>query len=239
MRINFAWIAAGLLCGCTMVPHYSASSDERPGLGTRWGEGRESRVRPVSFDRAAEAPDALVALHYDDRAGASALAGPGAAAERARVTLRRGVEVEVVDERGRALSMLSGDRRCVVGAPGDRYALRIRNATGARFEVVASVDGLDVLDGLAASFGKRGYLVEPFGELTIDGFRKSSWEVAAFRFGSVAESYAARSGSDRDVGVIGVALFADAADRALEAERRLRADPFPGRFARSPDAFAR
>ena len=85
----------------------------------------------------------------------------------------------------------------------------IRNATDARFEIVASVDGLDVVDGQPADPDRRGYLVEPHGVLSIDGFRTSDEAVAAFRFGRVADSYAAQTGSDRNVGVIGLAIFAE------------------------------
>jgi len=66
---------------------------------------------------------------------------------------------------------------------------------------------LDVVDGLPASTGKRGYLLEPYSTLQIEGFRRSREQVAAFRFAKVKDSYAARTGSDRNVGVIGVALF--------------------------------
>jgi hypothetical protein len=41
----------------------------------------------------------------------------------------------------------------------------------------------------------------------IDGWRLSARQAAAFRFSSVADSYAARTGSAREVGVIGVAIF--------------------------------
>ena len=107
-------------------------------------------------------------------------------------------------------------------------------------EVVASVDGLDVTDGRSASPDKRGYVVPPHGRVEIDGFRRNMAEVAAFRFGSVRDSYAARTAEtgDRNVGVIGVALFSErgvdwtALDR--EAERREQADAFPGRFAQPP-----
>lgn len=106
-------------------------------------------------------------------------------------------------------------------------------------EVVLSVDGLDVIDGRAASLSKRGYLVRPGGSITIEGFRESSEAVAAFRFSSVRDSYAARKyGETRNVGVIGIAAFneygTDPHDLD-EAERRLRADPFPGRFATPPE----
>jgi hypothetical protein len=51
--------------------------------------------------------------------------------------------------------------------------------------------------------------VEPFGELRVDGFRLSESAVAAFRFSTVARSYAARMGDARDVGVIGAAVFTE------------------------------
>jgi hypothetical protein len=65
-------------------------------------------------------------------------------------------------------------------------------------------------------------------------------EVAAFRFGSVRGSYAARKGNDRNVGVIGVAFFAERGAETpwtrREMDRRNSADPFPGRFASPPIA---
>ncbi|HUL57646.1 MAG TPA: hypothetical protein VLU43_00135, partial [Anaeromyxobacteraceae bacterium] len=82
-----------------------------------------------------------------------------------------------------------------------------------RAEVVASVDGLDVVDGRPAALGKRGYLVDPWSEVTIDGFRTSEDAVAAFRFSSVPRSYAALRGDPRDVGVIGVAVFPERSPR--------------------------
>jgi hypothetical protein len=56
-------------------------------------------------------------------------------------------------------------------------------------------------------------------------------QVAAFRFGRVADSYAARTSprGDRDVGVIGVAIFGErgAEWSPGELERRDSAEPFP------------
>jgi hypothetical protein len=74
-------------------------------------------------------------------------------------------------------------------------------------EAVVSVDGRDVLDGEPGDPQKRGYLVPAWSSADIDGWRISQTQVAAFRFSSVAESYAARTGSGREVGVIGVAIF--------------------------------
>lgn len=96
----------------------------------------------------------------------------------------------------------------VMGQMGARYTLRVVNHTGRRIEAVVSVDGRDAIDGKTADVRtKRGYLVPAWGTVDIDGWRVSQAEAAAFRFTSVADSYAARTGSARDVGVIGVAVF--------------------------------
>ncbi len=122
--------------------------------------------------------------------------------------------LEVVGEGGGALPTFEhGGRTYVLGALGQRYLLRVRNDSPRRIEVVASVDGLDVVDGRPAALEKRGYLVEPNGQVVIDGFRLSERAVAAFRFSSVPRSYAARQGNARDVGVIGVAVFPERAPR--------------------------
>ena len=101
-----------------------------------------------------------------------------------------------------------GGRSYVEGNEGERYEIVLRNLTRTPLEAVVSVDGLDVLDGRSASFAKRGYIIGPRDTITIPGWRTSSEAVAAFRFASVADSYAAKKhGETRNVGVIGVAVF--------------------------------
>jgi hypothetical protein len=116
--------------------------------------------------------------------------------------------LEIVDEGNRRLSTFS-QSGCtyVLGALGQRYQLHIVNPTPTRIEAVVSVDGLDAVDGKPASTDKRGYVVPAYGDVTIDGWRTSFDTVAAFRFSSVGESYAARTDHDRNVGVIGAAFF--------------------------------
>jgi len=96
----------------------------------------------------------------------------------------------------------------VLGQLGARYTLRVFNHTGRRIEAVMSVDGRDAIDGKSADFrSKRGYLVPAWGSVDVDGWRLSRAEVAAFRFSAVDDSYAARTGNAREVGVIGMAVF--------------------------------
>jgi len=100
----------------------------------------------------------------------------------------------------------------VAGELGERYNVRLVNSSAERLEVVVSVDGRDVLSGKLGDFARqRGYVLPPFGELVVDGFRRSTQEVAAFRFSAVRDSYSARRGTPQHVGVIGVAVFRERA----------------------------
>ena len=115
---------------------------------------------------------------------------------------------ELVDEAGRVLPTYSHrGRTYVLGSVGQRYLVRVRNGSPGRVEVVVSVDGRDVRDGGASEWSKRGYLVDAYTTVTIDGFRLSQDAVAAFRFSTVPRSYAALQGDSRDAGVVGVAVF--------------------------------
>jgi hypothetical protein len=108
----------------------------------------------------------------------------------------------------------------VLGDTGERYIIHVTNPTARRVEAVVTVDGLDVIDGEAGDVGKRGYIVPPYGDLRVEGFRTSASEVATFRFSSVDGSYAGKKGKARNVGVIAVALFEEqAAPEIIEDER--------------------
>jgi hypothetical protein len=121
-----------------------------------------------------------------------------------------GYSLEVIDEYGRQLPTYAlRGRTYVLGNQGARYQIRVRNHTPRRIEAVVSVDGRDAIDGKQATTRKRGYIVSPYGEVSIDGFRVSMESVATFRFSSVADSYAGRMGDARDVGVIGVAVYTE------------------------------
>lgn len=221
---------------------YREQPRERPGLGTVFGETRASSVRNTAFVRASSQPFAAVLMHYNDMEGVRAHAqyrGQDWLTPFQAHTPAGGIDVWLVDEQGNVLpGGIAADRNLIVGHEGQRYEIIVRNQTGGRYEVVGSVDGLDVVDGLPAHFEKRGYVLEPHGVLRIEGWRRSTTEVAAFRFGRVSESYAARTTGDRNVGVIGVAFFAEQGSpwTTDELERRDSANPFPAQsgYAQPP-----
>ncbi len=98
-------------------------------------------------------------------------------------------------------------QRFVVGEPGNEYAIRIRNCSDRRLLAVVSVDGVNAVTGESASPAQSGYVLEPGGYVNIQGWRKDLNRTAAFYFSDPGDSYAARTGRARDLGVIGVALY--------------------------------
>lgn len=121
-------------------------------------------------------------------------------------------DIEILDGDGTPLRTYArGGRYYVLGQRGERYVVRVSNPTPRRIEAVVTVDGLDVIDGESGDARKRGYVIQPYGELRVEGFRTSTADVATFRFSSVAGSYAGRKGKARNVGVIAVALFEEEA----------------------------
>jgi hypothetical protein len=228
--------------GPSAIAETTAPTPDRPGLGTTFGESVYAPISFAPFVRAGSSPWAEVLLHYNDESGVRAHAEYLNAYPRPlEVPAGDGsLSVALVDETGRTLpGYAAGGRSLVIGDDGERYKIIVRNATTARFEIVASVDGLDVIDGKPADPGRRGYIVDPHDTLVIDGFRTSDANVAAFRFGRVADSYAAQTSGDRNVGVVGLAIFSErgAVWTRGELQERDTADPFPQRGYSTPPGY--
>ncbi len=210
--------------------------ETRPGLATTAGDDRYSTVESGFFHRKiSNQPDVIDSFHYNDEIGAKTMAdalGGGrkhsglfsAAGNRLRAGLSSyGDEYPYFE---------GGGQRIVVGNAGCSYGIRVKNITKKRLEIVASVDGLDVLDGKAASSIKPGYVIEAGQEYVISGFRKNNNQVRQFNFGSVGKSEATKQGQARNVGVIGLAVYeedeaAAKAARLSEAMKRAGASAFP------------
>lgn len=227
------------------------TSAERPGFGTAWGETRQAWVEPTFFARAwGDKPSAKDVIYYNDHEGADAMLdylGGEARSKKGAQSMAGGlVSCGLRFDDGRWLDAweLRG-KRIAAGEPGARYEVVVKNETRRRVEIVLSVDGLDALDGAAANFKKRGYVISPRGELAVEGFRTSDGTVAAFRFKSVGESYAQRKhGDTTNVGVIGLAVFqerwwsGETHSQANRAWRRTEPKDFPSsrRYAAPPEA---
>jgi hypothetical protein len=230
---------AGLRTGDSAVTRNSidaipGKSAERPGLATGWGHEKMSHVTTVDFVRSSARPAGVDAIYYNNPEGIKAMAQ---APE--RVNGMQGAAGGLVEWGIKGgLGMLAAykewgnGRRLVAGAADSAYTIVVKNRSRSTLEILTSVDGLDVIDGKAASYSKRGYLVAAGATLEVDGFRTSYSRVAAFKFSSVANSYAnLRHGDTRNVGVIGLAVFTQKGVNPwtwmpAEVERRNTAAPF-------------
>ena len=163
----------------------------------------ESPVHSVDLRRVSQKPLAQSVLNYSskDYRGRSVNS----------IALASGkVELSVRGDDGSLLPIFRDKGNYYLhGTDGQAYRLVYQNNSNKTLEIVASVDGLDVISGKSASKYADGYVLYPHDSLEIEGFRKSSSAVASFVFSSPHDSYAANSdnGSIRNTGVIGTAIF--------------------------------
>ena len=165
---------------------------------------------------------------------AAGLPGPACAAAWRAAPL---ASVEIVDRTAGIRLPLLGrpGERWVAGVPGHRYAIALRNQSGGRLLAVAAVDGVNVNTGETAGWLQSGYVLDPGAGYEIAGWRKSTERIAAFEFAALPDSYAARTGRPDNVGVIGIALFREAAPPQALAPR---AAPAPSAAAEAGAAKA-
>ncbi len=146
-------------------------------------------------------------------------------------------DITVYDRnQGRTLPVYEHDGRYyVVGKPGNRYQINLRNQSGQALLAVTSVDGVNVVSGETADWQQSGYVLDSYRQTDVKGWRKSPSRIAQFYFTSLSDSYAARTGRPDNVGVIGVALFRP---RAEAPETRYNDDELRERDAQSSGAPA-
>ncbi len=91
---------------------------------------------------------------------------------------------------------------------GTNYSIRLKNDNSFKVMAVLSVDGLDVITGKAAEESNKGYILDPYSNVEIKGYRISDQNSAAFIFTSKGKTYVQNATSDaRNSGVIGVRVF--------------------------------
>ncbi len=178
-----------------------AAAAER--LGTQWGDEVSSPVTTVHLNRLTEEPITQTQILYADKAyHGRAINAIALAAGK--------IDFSVKSDNASLPLYRDNGRYYLQGKAGQAYRLVYHNnSKTAIYEVVASVDGLDVLDGSKASRYNRGYVLKPNATLVIEGFRKSDDAVASFIFSKPADAYAANTaaGSVNNTGIIGTAIY--------------------------------
>lgn len=239
-----------LLSACSSVPQQSAQREAVSAaapqtastLGTQWGEGRESRAYSVQAQRVEPLRDELQLAYSDERSIRQAL-GQNLDAQRSILLDQGKVELSVHDGRDAPLTIFSsiGQKNYqLAGKAGEPYVLVYTNRSATPYEIITTVDGLDVLSGKPGSRSYNGYLLQAGAVLRIEGFRKSADEVAAFRFSGKDRAYAANAlaGDRRNIGVIGTVLYevrpVTPAQAAVPSPNPFPADKGNGQYAPAP-----
>lgn len=203
------------------------SVDEK--LGTKWGDEISSQVTEVNLSRLSEQPIAETQVRYANKQYQGKMVNS--------ISLAAGkISFSVIDDAKQPLALFrDGQNYYLSGQAGQSYQLKYENHSDHTYEVVASVDGIDVLNGRAASRSNAGYILSPHRELSIEGFRKSDKAVASFTFSQPDDAYAANSdhGSIQNTGVIGTVIYQVESAKSTEAAQEQK----PSKYAPPPKAF--
>ena len=183
------------------VSNNQVSTDEK--LGTKWGDEVESKTTGVDITRMTTDPIEEVQVHYANKDFKGKSLND--------ISMQAGqIRFTIESDSGERLPLYrAGQSYYVAGKAGQSYQLHYRNSSDKTYEIVASVDGIDVLDGSSASRSNSGYVLSPHDDLTIEGFRKSEDAVASFTFSNPEDSYANHNaqGSIDNTGVIGTVVY--------------------------------
>lgn len=97
----------------------------------------------------------------------------------------------------------------VEGRSGSNFELLLKNLTARRLLVHPSVDGISVMTGKTASKNDYsvGYILEPWQEMRVPGWRLNDEAVARFVFAGSGGSYAEKTGRGENKGVIAAAVW--------------------------------
>lgn len=203
-----------------------AAESER--LGTQWGDDVDSYVTTVDLRRTSNEPIEQMQINYADKNYKGRTLN-------SRSLVAGKVDFSVATDRGKLPIFRDAGNYYLQGQAGQAYRLVYKNNSPNTYEIVASVDGLNVLDGSTASRYDSGYVLSPNEELVIEGFRKSQEAVASFIFSKPENAYAANtnSGSIENTGVIGTVIY-QLYDPKKPRPRGSQAFPADGGYAPAP-----
>ena len=195
-----------LLAGCSSGTDMQAPSvqdtAESERLGTKWGDDVNSQVTTVDLHRVTEEPIEQMQVNYADKSYQGR-------ALNSRSLVAGKIDFSVATDMGALPLYRDAGNYYLQGQSGEAYRLVYRNNSANTYEIVASVDGLNVLNGSTASRYDSGYVLNPNDDLVIEGFRKSQDAVASFIFSKPEDAYAANteSCSITNTGVIGTVIY--------------------------------
>src|SRR5262245_9359870 len=109
--------------------------------------------------------------------------------------------------------------------PGKEYSIRLRNNTDRRVAVALSVDGLNTIDAKTTTARSASkWILDPWQEITLDGWQTSASTARRFFFTSEEASYGAWLGKTSNLGVITAVVFREKRMRPVPIDEGKRKD---------------
>lgn len=212
----------------SMQEKSTQDTSESERLGTQWGDEVDSRVTVVDLRRVSDQPIEEMQVSYADKTY------KGRALNSMSLVAGK-IDFSVTTDDGNLSIYRDASNYYLQGKAGQAYRLVYQNNSSNTYEIVASVDGINVLDGSEASRYDDGYVLNPNEQLVIEGFRKSEDAVASFIFSKPENAYAANtdSGSIDNTGIIGSVIY-DLYDPSESKPKTQQAFPADNGYAKAP-----
>lgn len=121
--------------------------------------------------------------------------------------IKRNYEMEVLINNRTVKEYFHNYKTYIEGRKSSIFSIRLKNNSSERTLFVLTVDGLSVIDGKDGSFDSRGYILDAYSSMKIDGWRLNDNEIAEFYFSTVDDSYRKRKDKGNNVGSVAVAIF--------------------------------
>lgn len=117
--------------------------------------------------------------------------------------------IEILTDNNNPMTEYTGKGKTYVEArKNSTFNIKISNSTPAKILAVPTVDGVSVIDGKEGKYSSPGYVIEPYGNVIIDGWRVGNNNIRKFQFSKKKASYSNKRGfGSANNGIIGVAIF--------------------------------
>ena len=123
--------------------------------------------------------------------------------------IKQNYEMEVFVHGKHIKEYIHQNKTYVEGRKNSTFSIKLRNNSSEKALFVLTIDGLSVIDGKDASFDSRGYIINGYDSMIVNGWRVNDNEVAQFFFSSPDESYRKRMSKGNNLGILGLAVFTE------------------------------
>ena len=130
---------------------------------------------------------------------------------------KNNVEVNILVGSNSVPEYVKNDSVFIEGKENSEYSIKVKNHNGYRVKCVLGVDGLNIVDSnlIGDSKDEIGYILDPYQETIIKGYRIDEKSVSSFKFVAKNAAYANtdKGQEGKTTGVISVKVYREKIDK--------------------------